>query len=404
MKISRKAWNEYIAKLARCDKAAADAMWTFMRVNGIDDIDALIQYGYSVATRYGEASAAIAAEMYDATAELAKASVPAAIPAETASFGEVRAAVTGAAEYSNEKTIASTVSRLVKQAGADTTIQNAIRDSAQWAWIPSGDTCAFCIMLASNGWQYASKKVLKGNHASHIHANCDCAFAVRFDEKSSYGSYNPDKYAAIYNNAEGSKWQDKLNAMRRENYKVNKDEINEQKRIAYAARKERKNGKFTNNGKDGIINSDVLTHRKTGENGREIINKAVYSKITGSAIKKGAEVVTATSENGLLRYLDERGATAVTLDNVIILREDATTTEVLEEAYHFNQNRRGLNKQYGTLQRTIMNEIDAQEYLISVADKYKIPTAETEETEAILDSYKRQREELKKAGEWDDNS
>lgn len=239
MKISRKAWNEYIEKLARCNKAAADAMWTFMRVNGIDDIDALIQYGYSVATRYGEASAAIAAEMYDATAELAKASVPAAIPAETASFGEVRAAVTGAAEYSNEKTIASTVSRLVKQAGADTTIQNAIRDSAQWAWIPSGDTCAFCIMLASNGWQYASKKVLKGNHASHIHANCDCAFAVRFDEKSSYGSYNPDKYAAIYNNAEGSKWQDKLNAMRRENYKVNKDEINEQKRIAYAERKAR---------------------------------------------------------------------------------------------------------------------------------------------------------------------
>ena len=50
----------------------------------------------------------------------------------------------------------------------------------------------------------------------------------------------------------------------------------------------------------------------------------------------------------------------------------------------------------------IMNEIDAHEYLISVADKYKIPQAEREGTKALLESYKKQMEELKKAGEWDD--
>ncbi len=339
--------------------------------------------------------------MYDATAALAKASVPAAVPAETASFGEVRAAVKKSAEYSNQNTIANTVSRLVKQAGADTTIQNAIRDSAQWAWIPSGDTCAFCITLASRGWQYASKKVLKGNHASHIHANCDCAFAVRFDEKSSYGSYNPDKYAAIYNNAEGSKWQDKLNAMRRENYKVNKDEINEQKRIAYAERKAR-GGKFTKNGKDGIINSDVLTHRKAGENGREIINKAVYSKLTKPILEKDGVIITASEENGWLKRMENVGATALSIDDAIIFREDATTTEVLEEVYHFQQNRAGRNNQYSHEQRFLMNEIEAQEYLISVADKYKLPQSERDETLKLLESYQRQKEKMQKDGDWID--
>ena len=78
---------------------------------------------------------------------------------------------------------------------------------------------------------------MKGNHAQHIHANCDCTFAVRFDEKS---SYDPQKYAEIYYSAEGSSSTDKINSIRRELYKTNGDTIREQKRIAYAKRKERK--------------------------------------------------------------------------------------------------------------------------------------------------------------------
>ena len=49
-----------------------------------------------------------------------------------------------------------------------------------------------------------------------------------------------------------------------------------------------------------------------------------------------------------------------------------------------------------------MNEIAAQEYLIEVADKYKIPEAEREETKQILEMYKKDMEKLKEAGEWID--
>ena len=92
------------------------------------------------------------------------------------------------------------VSRLVKQAGADTTLKNAIRDGAEWAWVPHGDTCPFCITLASNGWQPASKKALKGDHAQHIHAHCDCEYAIRFDSSTTVAGYDPDKgyYLLLY--------------------------------------------------------------------------------------------------------------------------------------------------------------------------------------------------------------
>ena len=44
----------------------------------------------------------------------------------------------------------------------------------------------------------------------------------------------------------------------------------------------------------------------------------------------------------------------------------------------------------------------SKEYLIRVADKYKIPQTEMEETRALLESYKSKMENLKKAGEWID--
>ena len=73
--------------------------------------------------------------------------------------------VQGVAKTSrNPEEMGGAVGRLVKQAGADTTPQNALRVGAEFAWVPSGDTCAFCITLASRGWQRASRKAVKGGH------------------------------------------------------------------------------------------------------------------------------------------------------------------------------------------------------------------------------------------------
>ena len=231
MQITAKTWNEYITRLSRLNQKAGQLMRQYIDTRGTGDADALIAYAAALVTKYGEGSAELACQMYDALAEAAKAGVPAAEPAEPADYGEV-ARMVNATKNQNPANLPNGVSRLVKRAGADTTLKNAVRDGAEWAWVPHGDTCPFCITLASNGWQKASSKVLKGGHAEHIHANCDCEFAIRFDHSTTVAGYDPEKYLKQYRDAGGD-----VNAMRRIDYAARKDAINAQKRAAYAARK-----------------------------------------------------------------------------------------------------------------------------------------------------------------------
>lgn len=231
MQITAKTWNEYITRLSRLNQKAGQLMRQYIDTHGTGDADALITYAAALVTKYGEGSAELACQMYDALAEAGNAGVPAAEPAEPADYGEV-ARMVNATKNQNPANLPNGVSRLVKRAGADTTLKNAVRDGAEWAWVPHGDTCPFCITLASNGWQKASSKVLKGGHADHIHANCDCEFAIRFDHNTTVAGYDPEKYLAQYNAAGGD-----INKMRRVNYAANKERINAQKRAAYAARR-----------------------------------------------------------------------------------------------------------------------------------------------------------------------
>lgn len=97
-----------------------------------------------------------------------------------------------------------------------------------------GCECGICLTLASRGWQRASQAAIKGGHAEHIHASCDCEYAVRFDGRTSVAGYDPEAYLAQYNAAGGD-----INRMRRVNYAKNKERINAQKRAAYEARKTR---------------------------------------------------------------------------------------------------------------------------------------------------------------------
>ena len=230
MQITANAWNEYITRLSRLNQKAGQLMRQYIDTHGTGDADALITYAAALVTKYGEGSAELACQMYDALAEAANAGVPAAEPAVPADYGEV-ARMVNATKNQNPANLPNGVSRLVKRAGADTTLKNAVRDGAEWAWVPHGDTCPFCITLASNGWQKASSKVLKGGHADHIHANCDCEFAIRFDHNTTVAGYDPEKYLKQYRDAGGD-----INKMRRVNYAANKERINAQKRAAYAER------------------------------------------------------------------------------------------------------------------------------------------------------------------------
>lgn len=245
MEIKLSDWIKFKNKMSQLSQKATDELLSWIQSNGgyaAIDSDALISHAYAIVTKYGEGSAALSALMYDTMAEASGAAVLPAVVADTATYEEVAKAFNWAKKISqNEEYISTFAGKLVKQAGADTTLQNAKRDKskgAEFAWIPVGDTCAFCELLASNGWQKASAKTIKGDHAEHIHANCDCQFMIRFDSETTVEGYNPDKYKSELTDTGERTWDERVNALRRERYAENKDEINAQKRIAYAKRTE----------------------------------------------------------------------------------------------------------------------------------------------------------------------
>lgn len=252
MYISDEAWTKYIDRLRRVNEKAAQEMFHYLTTHewwkNKQEKKAALDVAAALSTKYGEASSELACEYYDFVMDEAmrnidrmwsrsnnRRSTQPAEPAAPPTYGEVAKAFYGAAKNGNENMMAQTVGRLVKQAGADTILKNALRDGAQFAWVPHGDTCPFCIMLASRGWQFASKKTIKGGHAEHIHANCDCTFAVRFDDRTNIEGYDPDLYKRMYYDA-GDTPRKRLNTMRRIHYDENKDYINAQKRAAYANR------------------------------------------------------------------------------------------------------------------------------------------------------------------------
>lgn len=245
MEIALADWIRFRDKLASLSDKASEEMLSWVQSKGgyaNINRDDLIARAYALTTKYGEGAASLSAQMYDEIATLSKVTVPSAEVAETASYKEVARAINGVTKtLTTDRAVSSVVGRYVKRAGADTTLKNAQRDGAQFAWVPGGDACAFCATLASRGWQYMSASALKGGHAEHIHAHCMCTYMVRFDNKTQVKGYDPDKYKEMYDSADGSTPQQKINSMRRIQYQENKDKINAQKRANYNAKKENEN-------------------------------------------------------------------------------------------------------------------------------------------------------------------
>ena len=232
MKIRQNDWKKYISTLQRLNEKAGKEFRKFLLTDpAIEDI---IEYAFVLTSKYGEGAGALAAEMYDSIAEMQGIIVQPAVIAKTATRQEIAKAIKES-DSIDQKTNA--IKGLVKRVASDTMLQNASRDNAQFAWISYGDTCPFCMAIASRGWRNISKRTLRNGHAEHIHSNCDCEYAIRFTDDFNVESYDPEKFREAYDNAEGSKWRDKVNAMRREQYEKNKELIRKQKREAYARNK-----------------------------------------------------------------------------------------------------------------------------------------------------------------------
>lgn len=245
MEITKKAWDRYIKLLRKVSDTAADQMKQIIlkrQVNTPRGRALAKEVAQALVDKYGAASGALACRYFE---EVAKLEGVKGVDAEMVDPRDYVDDLANKLDYRMNRSedpdyISQAVEEVIKMIVCDTTLKNCAAYDAEWAWIPQGsETCAFCITLASNGWKTPSARILKGQHAEHIHANCDCQFAIRFTNETKYEDYDPDKYLAMYNNAEGYGSKGKIQALRRDLYAQRKDKINAQKRAAYAARKAR---------------------------------------------------------------------------------------------------------------------------------------------------------------------
>ena len=247
-KVKRRSWDRYSARQAAQRKAAANEMMAFAHEAAAGKASAatIARNGSRIAVKHGRSSAALACAWYERVAAEAGVEIAKATPVVVSNVGRIAVQVNKAMPLLDvgdvdgfAKACARAVESEVKRSASRTMRNNAKRDGAEYAWVPQGaETCAFCITLASNGWQTASSKTARGEHEDHIHPNCECEFAVRFDKSSGVEGYDPGYYENKYEGATGKNSNDKINSLRRSMYANDEEykmKIQEQHRDRYAA-------------------------------------------------------------------------------------------------------------------------------------------------------------------------
>lgn len=218
--------NRDLRKLAL---AELQGFWATLDKSDVDKVRrALEEFMPLLVKHYGEIAAVVAADFYD---DLRSASSVrgrfAAVMAQAADDGQVQASsrwALGSLLGANPDAVAafgslSTVAdKFVLGQGRDTIAESVRRDPARarWARIPHGDTCAFCVMLASRGAVYASE-ASAGTFAK-FHGKCDCTPTPFWDGDPYPDHYDPDEYMRMYldgrGKAESGRIGDVLSGMR----------------------------------------------------------------------------------------------------------------------------------------------------------------------------------------------
>lgn len=277
-----KEWTKYRDLMSKICRKAADEFRDFAmhREGGIGALDrqTVLEYAYALVQKYGQASGELACMFYEQIATAQNVTIPPAEMAALPDFGEVAKAVNGAIKQT-EKNAPGAVERLTKQVGADTMLQNAKRDGAYFAWITSGDTCAYCMMMSAIGWQKAGKKTMSGNHAEHIHAHCDCQYVVDFKGDLKVDGYDPEKMQKdimSIADPEGGNFYAFLNDNGRQSMKTKRDGLNALRRFKNT---------FTRKRKQNIIDMNLQLFAETN-----LVNE------TSAALRKGIRRLKANIE------------------------------------------------------------------------------------------------------------
>lgn len=245
----------------------------------------------------------------------------------------------------------------------------------------SGSCCPWCTAVAG---KYLMSEQPEGLFRRHD--NCDCV--IVYDGQVLRGQKGE-------NGRRNKKWVEDKAARIEFAESVPKPAVNSPEQVKELEKR------LTGGKNGGIISVEEMfrrsdsTHRKIGSNGQQIIDKPTYNKLVKPFIKRGGII---KNDSEAIEHLQNAHANAEYLPsfNVILITKEPTVSDILEETFHAEQDRTHRFGDVLTQEVYLRREIEAQEWLLSVTDKYKIPIEEVELTKHNLQEYLKDLDEYLK--------
>ncbi|NDO78265.1 hypothetical protein GKZ75_08520 [Kocuria indica] len=196
------AYQAATAKIQRSLFVAVRRLWKSLPVDPYAARDALIEQGTALAERYGQAAVGVASEFFEAATGLRATPVDVDLSEQVEgsarwSAGDLFAGNPQAAQ----KKFTGAMQRHALQPGRDTLFESSNKRGVRFARVPVGDTCTWCLMLASRGFVYTSAR--HAGQGNEWHDWCDC-FILASQSKDIPVDYDPEALYEMYLNAHDS--------------------------------------------------------------------------------------------------------------------------------------------------------------------------------------------------------
>ena len=194
-KVFALALADFRSVIAKMDSLPADEIRELL----LESFPALVE-------RYGDVAAAAAAEFYEEARAAAIGGNYQALLSAVGDVEELRRLLLWGMQSLPETGVTQSVSsklggilqQQVVNRSRDTILLNVKKDpeKPRWARVPTGaKTCAFCMLLASRGFEYSTRESAGSNK---FHAHCDCAIVPGWGENPRVRGYKPEKFKKVY--------------------------------------------------------------------------------------------------------------------------------------------------------------------------------------------------------------
>lgn len=178
--------------------------------------DGLIKVMQALVTQYGDLAATAAAEWYEQLRASQVGGSYTAVTAKPVPPAQVEASVRAAAGHLYKgapdmalSVLSGALQRYVAGQSRNTIIRNTLRDpkARRFARVPQGKTCAWCSLLASRGFVYATAET--AGAINRFHDDCDCRIVPGFDgDPPQIDGYDPDALYQDYIEAKAAAQQE----------------------------------------------------------------------------------------------------------------------------------------------------------------------------------------------------